>query len=142
GRDRPVSTRYSGPVRAVLGVRGEPGQPDDPAHGLVWSAIVDQIDRPGSESTWVSVVERPRADLAQHPWSLSGGGAGETLEHIERAAPTTLAAIAESVGIVSFTLEDDLYVQPERVLGRYAIPESFVRPIVLGDGVRDWTLTV
>ena len=27
---------------------------DDPAKGLVWQAIVDQIDRPGSESEWVT----------------------------------------------------------------------------------------
>src|SRR5690606_3135308 len=26
-------------VRAVLGVRGEPGQPADPTHGLVWTEI-------------------------------------------------------------------------------------------------------
>ena len=32
GHFRPTS-------RAVLGVRGEPGQPDDPAFGLVWQAI-------------------------------------------------------------------------------------------------------
>ena len=34
-------------VRTVMGIRGEPSTPDDPAHGLVWSAIVGQIDRRG-----------------------------------------------------------------------------------------------
>src|SRR5690606_244490 len=33
-------------VRAALGIRGEPSPPADPATGLVWSAIVDQIDQP------------------------------------------------------------------------------------------------
>jgi hypothetical protein len=36
--------------RAVLGVRGEPAQPEEAANGLVWTAIVAQTDRPGSES--------------------------------------------------------------------------------------------
>jgi hypothetical protein len=32
-------------VRTVMGIKGEPSTPDDPAQGLVWSAIVGQIDR-------------------------------------------------------------------------------------------------
>src|SRR5690606_8607846 len=34
-------------VRAVLGIRGEPSTPSDPAQGLVWRSIVDLSDRPG-----------------------------------------------------------------------------------------------
>ncbi len=34
-------------VRTVMGIKGEPSTPDDPAQGLVWSAIVDQIDQVG-----------------------------------------------------------------------------------------------
>jgi hypothetical protein len=79
GRNRLVSPRYSGPVRTVLGIRGEPSEPEDPARGLVWSAIVDQIDRPGSESDWISVTDLDRERLATHPWSLSGGGAVDLL---------------------------------------------------------------
>ena len=47
-------------IRAVLGVRGEPGLPDDPRKAPVWQAIVTQVDQPGSESEWVSVVDLPR----------------------------------------------------------------------------------
>ena len=53
---RPVD----GSVRAVMGVRGEPAIPDDAAKGLVWSAIVAQIDQPGSQSEFVSVSDVPR----------------------------------------------------------------------------------
>ena len=34
-------------VRTVMGIKGEPSTPDDPAQGLVWSAIVEQIDQAG-----------------------------------------------------------------------------------------------
>lgn len=30
-------------VRTVLGVKGEPGVPDDPARGLVWTAIANSV---------------------------------------------------------------------------------------------------
>ena len=33
-------------VRAVLGIRGEPGRPDDPAKGIVWTSIVEHVDDP------------------------------------------------------------------------------------------------
>jgi len=51
-------------VRAVLGVRGEPGRPEDPAKGKVWSSIVEHIDEPagptsGSPSpTWNALRSR------------------------------------------------------------------------------------
>ena len=38
------------PIRAVLGIRGEPAQPDEPRKGYVWRAIVDQVEEPGSET--------------------------------------------------------------------------------------------
>ena len=34
-------------VRAVLGIRGEPGTPDDPAQGQVWLSIVEHLDQSG-----------------------------------------------------------------------------------------------
>ena len=40
---RPVAST----LRTVLGIRGEPSTPDDPAQGMVWSAIVEQIDHAG-----------------------------------------------------------------------------------------------
>ena len=42
GRNRKWVTKT---IRAVMGIRGEPSTPDDPAQGLVWSAIV-AADRP------------------------------------------------------------------------------------------------
>ncbi|HEX4863282.1 MAG TPA: BREX-2 system adenine-specific DNA-methyltransferase PglX, partial [Acidimicrobiales bacterium] len=47
-------------VRAVMGIRGEPSTPADPAKGAVWTAIVDQVDRPGSESRYVVSLDWPR----------------------------------------------------------------------------------
>ena len=37
-------------LRTVMGIRGEPATPDDASKGLVWSAIVAQIDLQSSQS--------------------------------------------------------------------------------------------
>ena len=58
-----------------MGIKGEPSTPDDPAQGLVWSAIVGQIDRAGSESEFVSVADTAARGFGRHPWSIGGGGA-------------------------------------------------------------------
>ncbi|HEX9619007.1 MAG TPA: BREX-2 system adenine-specific DNA-methyltransferase PglX, partial [Polyangiaceae bacterium] len=62
-------------VRAVMGIRGEPETPEDPAQGQVWTAIVSQLDQPGSQSDYVSAADAPRDSFHKHPWSLGGGGA-------------------------------------------------------------------
>ena len=74
---RTLFPRRGSTIRAVLGVRGEVGVPDDPAHAPVWQAIVTQVDQPGSESVWVT-ADRPRTGYSPSiPWSLSGGGASD-----------------------------------------------------------------
>ncbi|MDG6109622.1 BREX-2 system adenine-specific DNA-methyltransferase PglX [Dactylosporangium aurantiacum] len=140
GRNRLASRRYSGRIRTVLGVRGEPSQPADPAKGLVWTAIERQIDNPGSESEWISVVELHREQLSKHPWSLTGGGAGNLQNAVDQAGHQKLADLATSIGITCFTLEDDLYVQPAATFSRSRVPKEFIRPMALGDGLRDWNL--
>ena len=57
-----------------MGIKGEPSTPDDPTNGLVWSAIVNQIDLPGSQSEFVSVSDTARENFYKHPWSTGGGG--------------------------------------------------------------------
>jgi hypothetical protein len=121
-----------------MGIRGEPATPADPRKGHVWQAIVNQINHPGSESEWVSVAETPRTVLARFPWSLSGGGAGDVKMRIEECAELRLRHVVESVGITSFTLEDDLYLLPQHSARRRGLPSKRLRVMAVGDGLRDW----
>lgn len=123
-------------LRAVLGIRGEPGAPQVPAEGSVWRSIVDHLEEPGFENDFVSVSDLPRERLAAHPWSLSGGGADELLALLDTGS--RLSEVSDSIGITSFTLEDDVYVRPRRSWERLGIRE--VRPMCLGDGIRDFVL--
>lgn len=135
GRPRTAQTQT---IRAVLGIKGEPRTPDDPAKGLVWSAIVSQVDRPGSESEFVSCVDAPRDRYAKHPWNIGGGGAAELKELIEEANSMLLQEVAEFIGIASVTGEDDLYLIGDPACGRRLALEH-VRPLVVGDELRDWS---
>ncbi|UQA97319.1 BREX-2 system adenine-specific DNA-methyltransferase PglX [Streptomyces halobius] len=130
--------RQNEPVRAVLGVRGEPAQPAAAEEGYVWNAIVDQIGTPGSESEWVSVESVKRARFADYPWSVSGGGASALFTAIEQQRTAILKDSSDSAGITCFTLEDDLYLLPQRSADRHEIPRTFTRSMVTGELLRDW----
>jgi hypothetical protein len=134
GRHRPP---VSDTVRTVMGIKGEPGTPDDPAHGLVWTAILSQIDRAGSESEFVSVDDTPRVTFAKHPWSIGGGGASELKEALEEASTTRLSDFIASAGFMAITGEDEAFLTPTYLVARLDVP---VRRFVLGDEVRDWTI--
>ncbi|WP_219414052.1 BREX-2 system adenine-specific DNA-methyltransferase PglX [Pseudonocardia nigra] len=121
-------------VRAVLGVRGEPAQPDDPEKGLVWSAIEAQVEHPGSESEWVSVVDLPRSRLASHPWSLSGGGAGAVVAEIEATERRLSHAIEPPIGRAIRAGADEAFMRPARLTDFGA----GLLPLMRGDVVRDW----
>src|SRR5690606_20289977 len=95
--------------------------------------------KPGSESEWVSVDDLTRNNFSQHPWSLSGGGAGALMASLEEAATAQLGGFAESIGIASVTGEDDLYLLSRNGSAeRNGIVDS--KPLVTGEVIRDFIL--
>jgi len=127
-------------VRAVLGVRGEPGQPKDPAQGLVWTEIVDNVASSEFDGTYVSVTDLPRAALASHPWSLAGGGADGLLTRINCAPHSLLGDRAAEIGFGAVTREDSAFMIGSHSARRLGVPSEHVLPIVEGDVTRDWAL--
>ncbi len=125
-------------IRIVMGIRGEPSTPADPAKGKVWTAILNQVDEPGSESDYVSVADTDRSRFATHPWSIGGGGAAELKERLDDRSVRALGAEVESVGITSFTLEDDVFLIPADQARRNGL--GAVRPMVEGDRIRDYSI--
>ncbi|MFI2435757.1 BREX-2 system adenine-specific DNA-methyltransferase PglX [Streptomyces sp. NPDC018693] len=137
GRNRvPNSGRT---VRAVLGVRGEPSQPEDAAEGLVWRAIVEQVGRPGTESEWVSVEDAGAAVFLGHPWSVSGGGAGQLLERISVERPVLRQRIAPPIGRAIRAGADEAFMRPTRATYQTRVDREGLRPFLIGEIVRDWS---
>lgn len=136
GRNRaPVA----GTVRAVLGIRGEPATPDDPAQGLVWRSIVQLTDRPGESNDYISVADMARERLGKHPWSLQGGSTPEVLDAINAAAISKLSDHVTDIGFGAILGEDDAFTVSSSSSDRRRAVGTRVLPMVVGDMVRDWS---
>ncbi len=124
-------------LRAVLGIRGEPSTPSDPAQGQVWTSILRLVDHSNSEDAFVSVADVGRARLAAHPWSLQGGSAPQVLIAINGSRPT-LSGTAQHIGIASVTgCDDALLFQDDDQARKLGVDR--LAPLIVGDEVRDWS---
>ncbi|MFE0367634.1 BREX-2 system adenine-specific DNA-methyltransferase PglX [Streptomyces tendae] len=132
--------RQALPIRAVLGVRGEPNEPKDPAQGKVWQAIVSQWRKPGvGPEEWVSVEDLPRAELAKFPWSLSGGGASGLMAKLEGVAGRLRETITEA-GRTTHTGLDEAYYMPPATAATRRLKAGTV-PVILGEEVREYQIS-
>jgi hypothetical protein len=140
GKQRGASER-SATILTVRSVSGEPSTPENGEDGLVWKAILDQIDKPGSESKWVSVDNLDRANhFSRRPWVLNAGGI-EMVNAISTGSQINLQSIREEIGAGAVTREDDAYMVGEGFLDRNNIPTRYRRPLVQGVDVRDYLIT-
>jgi len=133
--------RNQGPVgptvRAVLGVRGEPGRPDDPAKGLVWTSIVEHVDDVGWDDGWVTISDLDREFLGTHPWSLSGGGSTFLQKRLERDH-SRLDHQVRAIGYTGQTNADDVFLAPAHLLSQRCIQSQDFRLFLTGTEVRDY----
>jgi hypothetical protein len=125
-------------VRTVMGIKGEPSTPEDPAHGLVWSAILGQIDRVGSESNFLSVADTRREVFAKHPWSIGGGGAADVKESIESVSDLLFGELTTAIGFFGISAADEIMLADGASFLRRGVECICMRPLISGDEVRDW----
>jgi len=126
-------------VRAVLGGRGEPSTPMDPAQGLVWTSVARLTDYPGRGNEFISVVNFDRARLSTHPWSLYGGSAPDVLDCLENNRANLLSDLVEEIGVSALTGEDEVFVVP-RHLWDANFRDIGCQSFIEGDLVRDWSM--
>jgi hypothetical protein len=139
GRRREGSRR-SWAIRTVRSIQGEPKTPENAADGVVWRAIVNQIDKPGSLSQWISVDDLDRARyFAKKPWILTDGGL-ELVEALSVRAVDLLKSKVIRIGFYGDTHADDALTFPWRALKVRNAESNFVKPIGVGDEVRDFTI--
>ncbi|MEI7929281.1 MAG: BREX-2 system adenine-specific DNA-methyltransferase PglX, partial [Verrucomicrobiales bacterium] len=127
-------------IRLVGAIKREDDEPVDPANGLVWSAILAQVDQPGSQSEYVSVGDVARELFHKHPWSIGGGGAAELKEQLEEAAALKLETLVDCIGFSAILGEDEAFGSPVGTNRMRRLPGELRRPIIEGDKVRDWNL--
>ncbi|MFF8449107.1 BREX-2 system adenine-specific DNA-methyltransferase PglX [Streptomyces leeuwenhoekii] len=125
-------------IRTVRSVQGEPSAPDNAEEGLVWQAIVEQIDKPGSVSQWVSVDDLDREKyFAKQPWVLADGGQ-EMLDQLNTARQAVLKRDLHRIGFYGIMGSDDAMSAVPRTFKRVGAESEYVRRLVVGDEVRDF----
>ncbi len=136
GRNRaPVG----GVIRTVMGIRGEPSIPQDPASGHVWSAIVGQVDIAESESDWASTDDVTRRTYSTHPWSI-GGGAVPQLKNSMESDSISLKRVVDLPIVRAVRIaEEDVFSFDSARFKRLGLPREEFRRSTTGDGVRDWS---
>jgi hypothetical protein len=127
-------------IRAVMGIRSEPEPPLDPAHGLVWSSILAQIDLPGAADDFISVNDTPRETFHKHPWSIGGGGVSELRDLIEEQSTSRLKSVVLSIGPGAILGEEEAF-DATHLRVRRPLPNGMRRIIVEGEHIRDWSLS-
>ncbi|MEU3165216.1 BREX-2 system adenine-specific DNA-methyltransferase PglX [Streptosporangium sp. NPDC006930] len=127
-------------VRSVRSVNGEPGAPEVASKGLVWRAIVDQIEEPGSSSEWVSVGDLDKKRyFRRFPWILQDGGL-ELIELLESASRKRLGKLVARIGFFGDTHADEAFSLPKRITNIAAEEEFMAIRTSRGDDVRDWVI--
>ncbi|MEW1899297.1 BREX-2 system adenine-specific DNA-methyltransferase PglX [Streptomyces albidoflavus] len=138
GRSRGGSKRQRS-IRTVRSVQGEPSAPDAPEEGLVWRAIEEQIDQPGSAGQRVSVDDLDREKyFGRQPWVLADGGQ-EMLEQLKAAEVAALSQFTETIGRTTHTGLDEAFFMTGHAADTLSLRDGTV-PTVLGDGVRDFSI--
>ncbi|GGW82727.1 BREX-2 system adenine-specific DNA-methyltransferase PglX [Streptomyces lomondensis] len=128
-------------IRTVRSVQGEPSAPDNAADGLVWQAIVEQIDKPGSVSRWVSVDDLDRKKyFGKQPWILADGGLELNLSIEENAVGQLRSELSRDIGFASFPGQDDAFISDPSALGRQGVEATCARSLIVGEVVRNWSV--
>ncbi|NRB41363.1 MAG: BREX-2 system adenine-specific DNA-methyltransferase PglX [Pseudomonadales bacterium] len=128
-------------LKAVLGIKGEPGSPSNAEDGFVWNSIVDLVDQEFSENEYISVVSKSRTQFSTHPWSLNGGGAPDLAALIEGAKSFELNDFAKEIGFGVVTREDDAFHVSTGAALRQGVLQDNILPLVVGENVRGWSIS-
>jgi hypothetical protein len=124
-------------VRVIVGLRGEPEVPRDPAHGHVWQSILRRIAQVPHEDDWTQQLQIHRSVLSSFPWNLAGETATAILGLM--GSDVRLRDRVARIGYFANTGSDDLFTAPPAVFRRMGVETEPLIPVITGSGVRDWT---
>ncbi|MFI6246519.1 BREX-2 system adenine-specific DNA-methyltransferase PglX [Streptomyces sp. NPDC051016] len=126
-------------IRLVKRLRGESSPAPVLSEGPVWSAIKDQLNRPGGDSEWILISDVPRSGMSTFPWRLGSDASDDVLDSLARSGVSIRDVIAET-GRTTHTGLDDAFFVTRSAARAHRIDRDAV-PVVLGRGVRDFRIS-
>ncbi len=118
-------------VRVVISNKGESPDPAVPALGKAWTDILNNVDKPGAITGYVTVQDIDREILSHHPWSFGGGGASDLKLLIEELATKRLESIVEKpIGRAVRIGEEDPFICDSVRLSHGQFEGRFIRAVM------------
>lgn len=126
-------------IRVVATLSGGGDLKTVPENSPLWATIEKHHDQVDYSDPRIMVADRPRTELAKHPWNLDVG-AEPTRKQLE-TQPHRLEELLEGeVGVCTMTNADEIFILPDDQARRLNLPAEYLRLFQEGDEVRDWSL--
>jgi hypothetical protein len=127
-------------VFAVLGGRGEPRPPDDAAKGFVWQSIGRSLQTLGHHDQWTTSTTLDHRQVTTFPWSFAVGDTALVLEKLSSAR--RLGSSVARVGYQASIGAEEIFSASRESFERDRTEPAAIVPMVSGENVRDWTVSV
>jgi len=109
-----------------------------PEESLLWRTLEAHHDQPGYVDKRIAVANRPRKEMAKHPWNFDSGGSDNTT--VMTTIHPLLDFLEGEVGVCTMTNADPLFVITPDIARRHNLPTRRLRLFQEGDEVRNWAL--
>jgi hypothetical protein len=137
GRNQRPSPEIPIRIAAILPGGGDLRTP--PEESPLWHALAAHHDQPGYADSRIEVVDRARTALAKWPWNFDAS-CEPTRDLIEKNNPLRLRSIlGADVGFMFIIGRNDIFIIPSDMARRIRISQALLRPIMVGDDLRNYT---
>ena len=123
-------------VAAILPCGGDLRTP--PEESPLWHTLAGHHDEPGFSNEQVIVVDRPRREMAKHPWNSDVGSESPPPEAGRRT--TTLKQLVSFLsGFVSSQTPEEVFLVSADFARRTNLSPELLSACQTGDDIRDWS---
>jgi type I restriction-modification system DNA methylase subunit len=123
-------------VTAILSGGGDLRTP--PEESALWHTIAAQNDNPGYTDDRIIVADRPRKELAKHPWSLDTSSAPTVSRLNDACRNPMIDLLADDIGVCTMTNADDIFLVSEDAARRNKLPQHRLPVYLQGEELRNW----
>lgn len=124
------------PITLAAGLKGD--LRTAPEDSKLWNSLRAHFGEPSHLDEWVAAFPRDRKQFSVHPWLFNLANE-PTKARIESIAHVKLRKLLDDdISFDCVTAANDIYLIPPYLARRFRIPASQLKPLVVGEEVRDY----